>query len=394
MKGKGLLVVLAAVALLLAACNGSLGGYVKVTAKGASAAAYQVDDGDWRAADDPESFDFWAFNKYQVAVRCGNKVNVMALTPGDTGNLLFDCEETEISFSVKYDIRAATGADRAALYYLGGLGAGAGTTGTIAANHAQPGQQDLVLVASDSGGHKKAAMVKTVVAANGATYRMTMSSSDSGNLLSGGTVADFSASVPAGWASSGALTASLTPHGTEVLSDYLHSSGGSYTSYTFAVHDLVSAFAYEHGSAPQKTLQRLIVADGKAVRFEPDLPAAFNATMTHDYLPSFSGLSYSSCNDLVGFHLEARWGGLKLSALASNGYLGDGAEYELPDLTDLDGFTDVYPSSGDQVTTSAEAICSNKSIGEISSQPLNKTPLALRGLDLRIAGDQEKYTAP
>ena len=83
-----------------------------------------------------------------------------------------------------------------------------------------------------------------------------------------------------------------------------------------------------------------------------------------------------------------------VSALASSGYLGNGAAYVMPDLTYLDGFTDVYPDSGDEVTTSAEAICSNKSIGEIASQPLNETPVGLRGLDLRIAGDQEKYTAP
>ena len=394
MKSKGLLVVLAA-ALLLVACNNPLGGYVKVTAKGASAAAYQVDDGDWRAADDPESFDFWAFNKYQVAVRCGDEVNVVALTPGDAGNLIFDCEETEIGFNVNYNVSAVNHADRAALYYLGGLAASSPgvAVGTIAANHARPGRQDLVLVAGDSSGNKLAAMMKTVVAANGGSYQITMSSSDGGNLLSGGTVADFSATVPAGWSVSGALTASLTPHGTEVLSDYLHSSGGNYTSYAFAVHDLVSAFAYEHGSAPQKTLQRLIIADGKAVHFEPDLPAVFDATMTHDYLPSFSGLSYS-CGDLVGFHLEARWDGIELSALASSGYLGDGAAYVMPDLTYLDGFTDVYPDSGDEVTTSAEAICSNKSIGEIASQPLNETPVGLRGLDMGIAGDQEKYTAP
>ncbi len=66
----------------------------------------------------------------------------------------------------------------------------------------------------------------------------------------------------------------------------------------------------------------------------------------------------------------------------------------MPDISDLEGFLDVYPDSDDEVTTSAEAICSNKTIGEISSQPLNETPVSLRGLDMSIASDQEKYTAP
>jgi len=393
MKRFYLLLAVAAALLLLASCNSPLGGYVTVKATGADAAAYRQGDEDWISADNPEDFSFWALGPYEVAVRCGDTVNVLALTP-DIGNPMISCDTgNRVGFSVSYNISAVNGAAKAALYYRAGVASGTGTSGTISASNAIPGLQDIVLVAEDSNGDPIAAKMITENVINGASYSMTMSSSDTGNILAGGRLDDFSASVPAGWTLNGALTASVTPHGTTVLTKFMNSSGGTYDSFTFADYDVVTLFAKQKATPPYLTLSRIVVGTDKALHFTAPLPAVFNATMQHDYLPTFSGLSYAG-EGLVGFHLQARWGGYVISALVSTDFLKGATSYEIPDLIDLDGFEDFMPNSGDTVTTAAEAICSNKSFAEMAGVPLNSKPTVLKGLDLRIAGDVEQYTAP
>ncbi len=394
-KVSQLATALFAIAALLASCNTPLGGYVTVTTIGADAAAYKLTGADWTAADNPDRFSFWALGAYEVAVRCDDTVHVLALAPGETLNPLIECEGGGVGFNVSYDVSPVAGSDSASLFYRGGfLFSGSGVkSGTFSASNARSGEQDLVLVANDNGGQPIAAMMITRNVSNGASYTMTMSSSDTQNLLAGGSLEDFSASVPAGWATSGALLASVTPHGTTVISQYLNSSGGSYPSYSFASHDVVQTLAQEAGVAPYKKLSRLLVGEGKALHFRADLPATFDATVQHDYLPAFSGLSYA-CADLIGFHLQASWAGYKISAFVTSGFLNGVTAYALPDLTYVDGFSDFLPVSGDKVRATAEAICSNKSVAEMSGMPLNTKPTQLQGLDMRIASDVEEYTAP
>ncbi len=392
--GLPIMAVFAAV-LLLASCNRPVGGQVTVTASGADAAAYRLIGGNWQPADDPEQFSFLTFGAYEVAVRCGDAVHMIAVTPDETLRPVLNCEtKGSAGFSVNFDVQAVSGAVSVGFFYLNGISAKDAKSGTISVSNALTGEQDLVLVAADSSKEPIAAMMVTKNVSDGATYTMTMSSSHKNNLLAGGSLADYSGSIPSGWTLNLAMVAAITPRGTVVPMKAFTGGGGSYKSLNFASYDLASVIAREKSKAPYKSLARLIVGDGKALNFQADLPEVFDATMTHNYPPGFSNLSYG-CGDLVGFHLQANWGHDKLfSALVTTGLLNGSTGYRLPDLTGVQGFAGVTPASGDRVKLTAEALCSNKTIGELSSAGLNKKPFQVRGLDLRIAGDVEEYVAP
>ncbi|WP_457630381.1 hypothetical protein [Oceanithermus sp.] len=393
MKGIRYLFAAAALLAVLAACDGSLGAYVTVSATGAEYSAYQVPGDAWRMADDPENFDLWAFGPYQVAVKCGDTLHLYSLTAGEVTALQSPCEENgSTSFSVSFDVSAVNGAASADIYYKNGLDSQGATSGTFNITNGVSGQQDVVLVAENSSGDPIAARMVSLEISEGGSYNISLSAQDTGNLITGSLDA-FSAQVPPGWASTLALIGSVTPNGTLVLSSGLSSGGGSFTSYSFASHDLASITAREQLLSPTKSVSQVITSSAPGAGFTAQLPAPFDATISHEALPLFSGLGYTA-GDLLGYHLEIDWGSYKLSAFVSSGYLENNTSYQLPDLTSYPAFSDFMPGSGDNVKASAEAVMSSLSLKELSALPLNRMPREKPGLSVRLAGDEEKFVVP
>ena len=387
-------------ALALTACPGlQTAKNVSVTATGADAAAYRVEDGDWQVPDDVQNFSFAATGPYEVAVRCGDHVNVFAFTTSDLVQLPVLCEDAGqgVSFSVAYDASAVTGVNRVALYYPGGMRFSnpGQTSGTFSITGGKEGTQDLVLVAYDNNGDMLAARMLTTDVSDGGSYTVTMEAGDTGHLKPGGSVADFSGQMPSGWSVSHVLVAAVTPNGTPVYVSFMDASGGDYTSLDFAHHDVVVAGASDVSPNPTKRVMELQIADATAHDFSVTLPAVFDANISHEALPTFSGLSRSDA-DLVGYHLQVSWGcDQQVSALVSKGFLGSATSYALPDLTSVSGFAGMKPASGDTAKANAEAIQSNLSWSEVAQgDGLGGQPLRTTGLDVRVATDIERYTVP
>ncbi|WP_457638525.1 hypothetical protein [Oceanithermus sp.] len=382
--------------LTLTACPGGLPGNVSVVATGAYEATYRLAGGEWQLPDDPEQFNFVALGGYEVAVRCDDSVSIWALTTADTGTLNVPCPTNDTSFTVTYDATAVAGTSSVMLFYKGSTKLSSSASGTFLIDNGVEGLQDLVLVAYDNSGSAIAAKMLTATVHDGDTFSITLAASDAGHLKSGGSVADFSGQVPAGWGFAGAMVGTVTPNGTTVMLEYLTSSGGSYTSLDFADYDAVTASARDSVVTTTKTLMHLQTASSTAASFNVRLPEQFAATISHDALPTFSGLSRSEA-DLLGYHLNLEWGSsptYSLSALVSKSYLGSRTSYTMPDLTGVSGFEEMAPASGDAVTAAAEYIDSNRSWSDMAAAGLNGPPTNVKGLDLKIGGVRAQYTAP
>ena len=379
----------------LTACPGPGGSPVSVVAAGVGAAAYRVQGGDWQTADDPEHFTFRTPGAYEVALRCGDAVEVYALTTGDGTELNLPCDaQGSTSFLVSYDASAVAGAHRVVLYYKDGFKGGTPgqASGTISVSGSVAGTQDLVLTAEDNSGALLAARMLTADVQNGGSYSIVLQASDAQNLLSGGSVDDFSAQVPSGWGWSSALAFAVTPRGTLVPTAFLQSSGGAYTSFRFADHDGLMVDVRDSVANTTRRLTEITTSSGPGVQFTPRLPSVFSASVTHEALPEFAGLSYNA-SGLLGYNLLIRWGSGSYACFVSTSFLGSRSSHRLPDLSAVPGFTGSKPASGNSVEASADAVVSNVASSRLLRSDMNN-PLALKELDLRLAGSEEEYTVP
>ena len=384
---------LLAVALFLTACPSNPASNVAITAASADAVAYSADGGDWQVPDNPDEFTIAARSSYQVAVRCGDSTNIYAFAVSDATAVDFSCAPEKITYTVTYDATQVTGADHVMLFAQQTSALGSGNTGQIAVTSGVAGTQDLVLVVYDGTGAAIAARMETLDVSDGGSYSITVESGDTGHLRGGGSVSDFSSQVPAGWTSSSGFVVAMTPLGTQVILDFILSSGGSYTSFDFAKHDAVMVSVKDQSPNPSKTLAQLLTSHAPAASFEVQLPEVFDATVSHEALPEFSNLNRAS-SDLVGYHLQIEWGTQTISALVSKAFLGSSASYRIPDLTGVSGFSGAKPASGETVKATAETLESNADWKDVLKKPLHGMPLDLPDLNVKIAGDIEEYVAP
>ena len=336
------------ITLTLAACSGLSGKNVTVSATGAGAAAFRVEGGDWQTADDPESFTFRTPGAYEVALRCGDAVEVYALTTGDGDELNLPCDvQGSTGFSVSYDASAVAGAHQVVLYYKDGISGGTPgqASGTISVSNGVAELQDLVLTVEDNSGALLAARMLTADVQNGGSYSIVLQASDAQNLLSGGSVDDFSAQVPSGWGWSSALAFAVTPHGTLVPTASLQSSGGAYTSFRFADHDGLMVDVRDSLANTTPRLTEITTSSGTGVQFTPRLPLVFSASVTHEALPEFSGLSYNAPG-LLGYNLLIHWGSGRYTCFVSTSFLGSRTSHRLPDLSAVPGLPAASPRAG------------------------------------------------
>ncbi|GEM90820.1 hypothetical protein [Oceanithermus desulfurans] len=382
-------------ALVLTACpSPAPAKNVSVTATGADAAAYRVGSGSWQVPDDVTSFAFTATGAYEVAVRCGDDTTVWSLTKADTETPDLSCPPaaaSPIAFDVTFDVTSVAGAVEAALYY-GDNAMTAGTTaGTFNVTDGSTGEQDLVLVALDGSGTPIAADMLTVNVTAGGSYSITLAAGDTANVISG-SIADFSAQVPAGWPTAGAMMLTITPKGTGVMGGILGSSGGSFTSFAFSDHDLAFVMASD-GSGVQNLIH-LATSTTPGASFTADLPAPFSVTVSSDTFPTISGLSVSD-PQLRMYGITMSWATKTLSAMVSTGFLASATSYTLPDLTGLTGFTGFAPASGDTVSVNSSAFYSSLTTSEMFDLSTEDSLFGLpAGESARIAGDRDTYTAP
>ena len=382
-------------ALVLTACPSPAPvNNVSVTATGADAAAYRVAGGSWQVPDDVTSFTFTATGAYEVAVRCGDDTTVWSLTKADTETPDLSCPPavpSPIAFNVAFDVSSVAGAVEAELYYGENSMASATTTGTFNVTNGSAGEQDLVLVALDGSGTPIAADMLTVNVTAGGSYSITLAAGDTANVISG-SIADFSAQVPGGWPPAGAMMLTVTPKGTGVMGGFLGSSGGPFTSFAFSDHDLAYVMASD-GSGVQSLLH-LATSTAPGASFTADLPAPFDATVSSDTFPTVSGLSISD-PELRLYAIDMRWTTKSLSAMVSAGFLAGATSYTLPDLTGLAGFAGVAPASGDAVTVDSSVFYASLTTSEMFDLLTQDSPFGFPGgLSVRLAGDQDSFTAP
>jgi len=118
----------------------------------------------------------------------------------------------------------------------------------------------------------------------------------------------------------------------------------------------------------------------------------FSASVTHEALPEFSGLSYNAPG-LLGYNLLIHWGSGRYTCFVSTSFLGSRTSHRLPDLSAVPGFAGSKPQSGDSVEASADAAAADAALSRLLRSDMNN-PLALKELDLRLAGSEEEYTVP
>ena len=394
--GLGLLALIAVLASCGTSSSGSGSGgdvTVTVTATGASAAAYHAGSAAWQAPSDPTTFSFTVSGggAYEVAVRCGDDIVLVALTTNELSALDLSCPTTPstIAFDVSYDVSGVTGAAGAVLFYKGSGFSGipkAGVTNTFNVGSGLAGTQDLVVIAVDNGGNLLAAKTATVTAAAGGTYSVpALTDADA---VGGAAFPDFSALVPTGY-TPGWMVLAITANDTTVPAGQGSDSGGpgsTYYLYPFAARTLYVAFAenppYSIGT---------IVAQASGT---PTL--TFPSTID----PSASGAPVSVSNlsagaNLLAYAISVNWGTpVGFSVTISKGFLGSSTAYTLPDLTALGGFSDAMPASGDTVNVTVTAFESNLSLADLIALDEDSIFFLPAGISLSISEKSINYVLP
>ncbi|HIE11049.1 MAG TPA: hypothetical protein EYP62_05495 [Kiritimatiellae bacterium] len=126
---------------------------------------------------------------YDVAVHCngndtdtGDEVQVYILTASDLTNL-YACNAAEstpetISFGVNYNTSGITGAVSVGLYHKGGIIPGLSVTYTVNVTDGIAEKQGLVLVVYNCNGNALAAKMLTVMAEDGASFKIAVSDAE------------------------------------------------------------------------------------------------------------------------------------------------------------------------------------------------------------------------
>jgi hypothetical protein len=215
--------------------------------------------------------------------------------------------------------------------------------GSFLATGRWQGTQDLVGVAYDARTVARALRLLPDVSPPGGNYRFVLGPQDAAG--PGGSVGDFSASVPAGWPFSFARAWYVSPRRTTALLAYLPGPGGG----AFPGPRELRGGSYAVEAVATDRVAGLVrhAAAGLAPHLLPALPPPFSRVgVDLGEFPTFAELSYphDPALPLHGFALSLVWQDTWVwAAVVAKSWLGRAA-YTFPDLTSLPGFTGVRPT--------------------------------------------------
>ena len=385
-------------AMIFSACSGPAPAKnVSFTAAGADAAAYRVGSGSWQVPDDVTSFAFTATGAYEVAVRCGDDTAIWSVTKADTETVDLSCPApppSPISFTVTYNVTAVSGATQTVLFYNNNAKSDVTTSGTFNVTDGAPGTQDLVLVALDGTATPIAARMVTINASDGGSYDITMTASDTANVVSSGSVGDFSAQIPSGWPGGMAAVGTLTPNGTLVEGGFMTEAGGPYTAFAGGDYDFL--YVVTSDVSGTKTLIYSAASTAPGAAFAVSLPATMEATVNTDAFPTVVGLSMAD-PDLRLFTVSVKWSSSRsINVMITPAFLGSSNAYTVPDLSSLPGFAGFGPASGDAVRVDTAAFMSSITTGDLLALAGQggDVPFLPKGEYVSVSSDSDNYVVP
>ena len=375
---------------LLAACGGKPGTKVTVHPQNYAgdpqepvAVAYQVADGDWQwlQPDKDGTYSFYVPSgkkRYGVAVNCGGYFGLANIGSGVVLQLTTE-ESTEpaaacltfgpfVEVEGQYDVSGVTGASGTVVRGdLGGDDA-SNTTGNYDLILAYGSGRDLLLLATDVGGHALAGKVyRSLDATQPFTQDVSLTNADAPT----GTRSVSAFSVPGGW-SGGFGVNLLSAGGAMTTGDELGEgspAGGSYAVLQGLTADDLYLVSADANSGDRRVMQLHLLSGSALADVGPSLmdpwPGGYSVTASD--LPTFA-LDHPDAG--VQLYLIATVTPMQIwSRTVSKGWLAGAARYTLPDLTGVRGFEGSTGLSGEDMEWYVLAIKSNLGVGDYVGAP-------------------------